>query len=144
MVRAKRMSAIVIGLIAVLMIMSGCHKKTPEERAEDVVQHLASKLDLNDSQKARLEKIKHEFLVRRPDMQAMHEDTVRRANAMMRSAQVDQSEVNALITKNGRMLDDYSRFVGQKFTEIHDMLTPEQRNKLVELIEDHMKKHRMY
>jgi hypothetical protein len=35
-------------------------------------------------------------------------------------------------------MNDIMRFVFAKFTEIHDMLTPEQREKLVVMIETHM------
>jgi len=134
-----KLSMLVMLTVLLTFVMAGCYKKTPEQRAEDMVQHLVTNLDLNDVQKAKLEKIKDEMLARRPEMIALQEETVKEANALMRSPQVDQTKLNALLDKNQKRIDEYARFIAAKFTEIHDMLTPEQRDKLVALVEKHMR-----
>jgi Spy/CpxP family protein refolding chaperone len=121
----------------VVLILSGC-TRTPEQRAEHMVKYLASELKLDDSQKARFDKIKDEFLIKRPEMIKMREETVREANDLMRSAEIDKTRLNALVDKNQTQANDMMRFVAAKFTEIHDILTPEQREKLVVMIETHM------
>jgi len=134
---------LLVALTAATMLMvTGCYKKTPEQRAEDVVQRLATTLELDATQTSKLEKIKDEFLARRPALVAMREDTIKEANALMRSPQIDQERLNALLEKDRQIMDDYVRFVAAKFTEIHDMLTPAQREKLVTEIEKHMKERR--
>lgn len=138
MLKRKFMVLVVLTALVVLMV-AGCYKKTPEQRAEDVVQRIAATLELDASQTAKLEKIKEEFLARRPDMLNMREETVKEANALMRSPQIDQARLTALLEKNQKTVDDYVRFVAAKFTEIHDMLTPAQREKLVTVIEKHMR-----
>jgi Spy/CpxP family protein refolding chaperone len=67
---------------------------------------------------------------------------VKEANDLMRSADIDKSRLNALLEKNQTQANEMLRFVFSKFTEIHDMLTPEQREKLVTMIEHHMKNKR--
>lgn len=119
------------------LVVTGCYR-TPEQRAEHFVQHMAKELKLNDAQKAQLEKIKDEFLARRPEMATLREETVKEANELMRSAEIDKAKLDALTAKNQAQADDMIRFVSAKFTEIHDMLTPEQRDKLVTMIEKHM------
>jgi len=57
---------------------------------------------------------------------------------MMRSAEIDKTRLNALLDKNEAQMNEMMRFVADKFTEIHDMLKPEQREKLVTMIEKHM------
>jgi Spy/CpxP family protein refolding chaperone len=138
----KSKKVIIIALAAVAaVILSGCFR-TPEQRAEHMVKHLASELKLNDSQTAQLEKIKDEILARRPGMTNMREETVKEANELMRSAEIDKTRLNALVDKNQAQMNDLAQFVSAKFTEIHDMLTPEQREKLVTMIEHHMEKRR--
>jgi Spy/CpxP family protein refolding chaperone len=132
----KSRKFIMIAVIAAL-ILGGC-SRTPEQRAEHMVKYLASELKLDDSQKAQFEKIKDEFLTKRPGMIKMREETVREANDLMRSAEIDKTRLNALVDKNQTQANDMMRFVAAKFTEIHDMLTPEQREKLVVMIETHM------
>ena len=135
--KSKKLMIIAMTTIAVL-ILSGCFR-TPEQRAEHMVKHLAAELKLSDSQTAQLEKIKDEFLARRPGLTKMREETIKEANDMMRSAEIDKTRLNALEEKNQTQVNDFMRFVFAKFTEIHDMLTPEQREKLVAMIESHMK-----
>jgi Spy/CpxP family protein refolding chaperone len=132
---------IILLTAAAVLILSGCYR-TPEQRAESMVKHLAAKLQLDDSQMARLEKIKDEFLAIRPKLTKMREETIKEANELMRSAEVDKMRLNALVDKNQAEMNDTIRFVFDKFSEIHDMLTPEQREKLVVMIEAHMKDKR--
>lgn len=132
-----------IANLAVLMalsalIVTGCYR-THEQRAEYFVKRMAAELKLNDTQKAQMEKIKDEFLARRPEMAKLREESVKEANELMKSPEIDKARLNALIEKNTSHLDDFVRFVFAKFTEIHDMLTPEQRDKLVIMVEKHMK-----
>jgi len=119
------------------LVIAGCYR-TPEQRAEHFVKHMASELKLNDAQTAQLEKIKDEFLAKRPEMARMRDESVKEANELMRSPEIDKSRLNALIEKNTAQADDMIRFISAKFVEIHDMLTPEQREKLVSHIEKYM------
>jgi Spy/CpxP family protein refolding chaperone len=130
--------------LAVLMALSalvvaGC-SRTPEQRAEHFVKHMASELKLNDTQRAQLEKIKDEFLARRPKMEKLREESVKEANELMLSAEIDKSKLDALVRKNTAQLDDFVHFIFAKFAEIHDLLTPEQRVRLVSLIEKRMER----
>ena len=135
--KSKKFIVIVLTTVVSALILSGCYR-TPEQRAEYMVKHLAAELKLNDSQTAQLEKIKDEFLTMRPGMTKMREETVKEANELMRSAEIDKTRLNALVEKNQTQVNDLIRFVSAKFTEIHDLLTPEQREKLVVMIEKHM------
>jgi Spy/CpxP family protein refolding chaperone len=134
----KSRKFIVILMAAITaMILTSCYR-TPEQRAESMVKHLAAELKLDSSQTAKLEKIKDEFLTMRPGMINMRAETVREANDLMRGAEIDKARLNALVDKNQVKMNEMIRFVADKFTEIHDMLTPEQREKLVLMIEKHM------
>jgi Spy/CpxP family protein refolding chaperone len=133
----SRIFIIFAAAAAAMLMLGGCYR-TPEQRAEHMVKYLASELKLDDNQKAQFEKIKDEFLAKRPDMIKMREETVREANDMMRSAEIDKTRFNALVDKNQTQANDMMQFVASKFTVIHDMLTPEQREKLVVMIEKHM------
>ncbi len=119
------------------LVATGCYR-TPEQRAEYFVKHMASELKLNDSQTAQLEKIKGEFLARRPEMAKLREESLKEANALMTSPEIDKTRLDALVQKNTTQLDDFVRFIFAKFSDIHDMLTPEQRVKLVSIVEKHM------
>jgi Spy/CpxP family protein refolding chaperone len=136
----KKRTALVLALAAaVVLVFGGCYR-TPEQRAEHIVKRIASDLDLNEAQKAHLDRIKDEFLAKRPEMKKMREETVREANAFMRSPEIDKAKLNDLTARNQAQVSDMVGFVSAKFAEIHDMLTPEQREKLVSHIEKYEKR----
>jgi Spy/CpxP family protein refolding chaperone len=126
-------------LFAVIaLVVAGC-SRTPEQRAECYVKYMVKELKLDDAQKAKLEKIKDEFLAKRPEMIKTREETVKEANELMRSAEIDKARLDALAAKSQTHANDMVGFIASKFTEIHDLLTPDQREKLVAHIEKHMK-----
>lgn len=132
MLRGKTASIVVVtALIALLLAqVTGCCYRTPEQRAEHVVKHMVKTLKLDAAQTERLEKIKDEFLAKQAGMRSMRKESIKEAKEMMMSPQIDQTTLNAHIEKIQTQTNDLIRFVFSKFTEIHDMITPEQRNKL--------------
>jgi protein CpxP len=134
----RRYSWMLVLLTLAFLVLTGCYR-TPEQRAERFVNYMASELKLNDTQKAQLGKIKEEFLAKRPELTKLREDSVKEANELMRSSEIDKARLDALVKKNKTEADDMIGFVFAKFSEIHDMLTPEQREKLVTHIEKHHK-----
>lgn len=136
----KKFSIITIAMAALAaLVLSACYHRTPEQRADHLVKRMTAELSLNDAQKVQLEKIKNEFLARRSETK-LREETVKEANELMRSAEIDKNRLNALVEKSQAQANDMINFITAKFTEIHDMLTPEQREKLVKHIEEHMQK----
>jgi Spy/CpxP family protein refolding chaperone len=134
----KRSIILIVMAVLAALVLTSCYHRTPEQRAEYVVKRMAEELSLTDVQKAQLEKIKNEFLARRAEMPKLREATVKEANELMRSADIDKTRLNALVANTQAQANDMISFVSAKFTEIHDMLTPEQREKLVRHIEEHM------
>ncbi len=127
--------------LSATLVLGGCYQ-SPEKRAEHFVKHMAEELKLNDAQTAHLEMIKDEFLAKRPEMVRMREETVKEANDLMKSPEIDKTKLNDLTEKNIAHADEMIRFISAKFVEIHDMLTPEQRERLVSQIEKYMSHRR--
>ena len=131
-----------IGIVALAaLVMTGCHHASPEQRADRVVQHLVSTLNLDAAQTEKLQKMKAGFLAQRPEMAKMRAETMADVKEMMLSQKVDEARLNSRREKVQAHADDMIRFVFSKFTELHDLLTPEQRAKLVAEMEKHAEKH---
>ena len=136
--RGKKHVILTVALTALLAVLvAGCCHRTPEQRAEHMVQHLISTLKLDAAQSAQLEKMKEEFLAKRSDMIKMRQESMNDLKEMMISPQLDQARLNMRTQKIQENTSDLIRFVSAKFAELHDMLTPEQRSKLVEEMEKH-------
>jgi Spy/CpxP family protein refolding chaperone len=120
----------VLMTVLLALVISGCCHRTPEQRAEHVVKHLVETLKLDAVQTEKIEKIKDEFLAKQAGIRNMREESIKEAREMMMSPQIDPAALNAHIEKKQAQTNDLIRFVFAKFAEIHDMLTPEQRNKL--------------
>ncbi len=135
----SRYILLIVVLMAALapLVVSGCCHRSPEQRAEHLVRNLVTTLKLDANQTAKLEKIKEEFLARRPDMMKMREESFNDIKEMMLSPQLDQARLNARTEKIQAHADELIRFLSAKFAELHDVLTPEQRRKLVEEMEKH-------
>ena len=140
--KSKYYGVLTIGLIVLLAFgAAGCYRKTPEQRAERVVRHLVSTLSLDAAQAAKLEKMKEEFLAQRPELQKLRAESMADFKELMLGPEIDQSRLNGRREKVQAHTGDMLQFLFTKFMELHDMLTPEQRGKLVAMMEKHAERH---
>lgn len=132
--------AAVIVLILLALILSGCARfrhLSPEERAERTVEFLAEKLELDQYQHTQIEKIKGELLTKRAEMKAHRKETFDQIIALLRQDEIDEDEYQILIQKHQEHAKGVIAFFGDKFAEFHALLTPEQRTKVVDIMEKH-------
>ena len=134
----------VFAVLIVALTVAGCYRKTPEERAERVVSEITKKLDLNDTQKAKLEAMKREFLAKGQEMKKTREEIYDQMIGFMRSPSIDQAALASSVEKGKVRLDDLNSFLFAKFTEFHDMLTPDQREKAAKEMEHWKEKYKEY
>jgi hypothetical protein len=132
------MPVAVIGFLVMSgIIFGGCIRKrimcsTPEQRAEFAVNRISSSLDLTKEQVEKLNKIKDEILARiksRPsDREAVHKELI----GMVKSDKLDKNMVEDFINKREAKIKELKPFLIDKLVEFHYILTPEQRNRVVE------------
>lgn len=123
---------------------TGCYRKSPEQRAEGIVKAITDKLDLNESQKARLDAMRQEFLAKRPAMKKTREETFDRLITMMRASSLDKSSIASLAEQNKAQADDLIGFLFSKYSEFHAMLSPGQREKAAQEMERWREKYREF
>ncbi len=118
-----------VGVLAATVSVSGCSRKSPEQRADRMMGEIAAKLDLNDQQREKMNEMEQELLARIPAMQQTRQETYNQMITLMRSSLVDQNRLNQLAAKNRASADELISFIFSKYAEFHDLLTPEQRKK---------------
>ncbi len=132
--------SVIVSFIAGLFFLSGCHKRrlcgmSIENKAEFIFKRVSRKLDLNDSQKARLDDIKDEIVVK---IKEQHKDRLKMKDtvlSLLKSDSLDKKQVNDIITKMHAKREAMRPFVVDKIVEIHSILNKEQKDKLANKLE---------
>ncbi|MBF0352192.1 MAG: Spy/CpxP family protein refolding chaperone [SAR324 cluster bacterium] len=123
--------------------LAGC-RKTPEKRAEWVVDHIADELELTEEQSGHLNQIKTEFLEKRTQWTSVHKNVMDLAVEQMKAETVEQEKWDQLVGNTQQKTGDAIEFFRQKYVEFYQMLTPEQRMKAAELMEKHRERIEKY
>lgn len=128
-------------LISGVALFSGCRRSGYSHKAEFMVDYISETLDLNESQQAQLDQIKDELMAKAQQMHADKESLHEEMVAQLRSEEIDQVRVKALIAGHRAKMDEIVDLVVARLGEFHRTLTPEQKEKLIAKIETFKKWH---
>jgi len=108
---------------------AGCHhhRHDPAHRAEWVTKKIASELDLNDAQKAKLEAVKLEFLAVHERNKKQRLETLDFALTQIRAKELDTAKIQQMLEQRHKQWIDAAPSVLKKAAEFHASLTDEQR-----------------
>jgi uncharacterized membrane protein len=142
MVRKASYIALIAVLFSGLLVFTGCRRNTPQKGAAFMVDYMAEVLDLNDVQMETLEQIKEEILEKaeqlRADGKAMHKE----AMVQLGSDVIDKEQLKKAIANHRARMDEMVDLAVDRLAEFHQMLTPDQKTKLVSKLEKFEKWHR--
>ena len=128
-------------LISGLGLFGGCRRSAHDHKAEFMVDYISETLDLDDSQKAQLNQIKNELMAKVRQMRAGKDSMFEELVAQLRSEEIDQARVKALIAERRAQMDEFVDLLVVRLAEFHKTLTQEQKDKLVAKIETFKKWH---
>jgi len=128
-------------LISGVALFSGCRRHSHGHKAEFMVDYISETLDLNESQQAQLDQIKDELMEKAQQMHADKESMHAELVAQLRSEEIDQMRVKAVIAEHRAQMDEILDLVVLRLSEFHKTLTPEQKEKLIAKIETFKKWH---
>ena len=138
----KGLSILLVGiLISGLGLFGGCRRSAHDHKAEFMVDYISETLDLDDSQKAQLNQIKNELMAKVRQMRAGKDSMFEELVAQLRSEEIDQARVKALIAERRAQMDEFVDLLVVRLAEFHKTLTQEQKDKLVAKIETFRKWH---
>ena len=138
----KGLYILLIGmLVSGAALFSGCRRHSHGHKAEFMVDYISEALDLNESQQAQLGQIKDELMAKakgmHADKESMHEEIV----VQLRSEEIDQVRVKAVIAEHRAQMDEIIDLIVVRLAEFHKTLTAEQKEKLIAKIETFKKWH---
>ncbi len=140
MKRTKWHKTLIILLIAGVFTFAGCsrhhERHSGGHKTERVLSYAADKLDLNDSQRVQLKETLSSMEQSRQDM---HDDGSLREAVVkeLSNERIDTVRLEALVTEHMDRIEETIKGHLSEIAELHASLTPEQRERLVEVIEDH-------
>ncbi len=138
----KGLHILMIGmLISGVAMFSGCRRHSHDHKAEFMVDYISETLDLNESQQVQLDQIKDDLMAKARQMHADKESMHGELVAQLRSEEIDQVRVMAVIAEHRAQMDEIVDLIVDRLAEFHKTLTPEQKEKLVSKIETFKKWH---
>ena len=144
MLKAKKSVFLILLLVAGLVFFSGCRRHGPGHGAEFMVDYVAETLDLDDAQRAKLESIKDELLQKHEEMRTDKEAMHAQAKVLLLSDHIDETAVRAMVNEHRERMNSAIDLVITRFIEFHNMLTPEQKAKLVSKLEQFENYHHKF
>ena len=143
-----KFSMVTMVVATMLGAMSGCaysfKHKSPQERADWLVNKLSDELKLNDAQLGKLNVLKDELLTMRGDYRKKRSETKLAIGEMLSQPTLDQTRALALIRERTQEVNEKAPRVVSAFAAFYDSLTPEQQKKVHDEVTKQMKRHHGY
>jgi len=156
--------SIIFFLIMGMILNTGCCKREPEQtraypmrkpqqplverRAHSMINRFSRDVNLTDEQEAAINKIKDEIFAKqkeaREEARKNRDKLKNEIITLVKSDKIDKEQIQKIlrneevIREKGEMID----FLAEKLLQIHDLLTPEQREKIAKKIENFEVKNR--
>lgn len=138
---------LLIGLLVVTLIeVPACRRKRPPhpgKRFDRLLDHLTEDLGLTPAQRDEVESLRRGLKKRRREMHRHRRGHMQNIIALVRRDRVSVEEVRELDRAMERHHDEQKKFVIERFVRIHASLSPEQRKRLADRLEEvHRRKMR--
>ncbi|MEC9282912.1 MAG: Spy/CpxP family protein refolding chaperone [Bdellovibrionota bacterium] len=123
-------------LLSTGLAFTACHShKGPGKKAEKVVSVIKDKLELNESQTAKLEKIKTEFINQRKSRKGEKQEKINIVKQQVLATSLDDNIAKNLLKERHQQQEaDFDKFYGL-IKDFHSSLSPDQKKELLGLIE---------
>lgn len=145
-----RKRKIIIGAVLVMFIITGVagfgfargfyYKHRGDGPWGFMIGKIAGELDLNDQQKAEVEKIRDEIKAKMESNKPDRNNDMAEMEQMFRSDSFDKQKALDLMKQNDAKRDEMRSFMLDEVAKFHSILTPEQRNKAVDKMKEFRQK----
>jgi Spy/CpxP family protein refolding chaperone len=146
----KKMVVVTSVLVAALMLIGGAsllyahfgHQGGPGSRSADerfawISERLSKRLDLNDAQRQEVQSIVKELGEKRNELHGLRSKGREELLTILRAENVDQNRVKQLVAEHKQVIGDLITSATDRLTDFAATLSPEQRARLAEAIEEH-------
>ncbi len=135
-------AGVAVILVGTTLVACGFHAKTPQERADYMVNKITKKLDLAPIQVAELEKLSSTLLEVRSEFSGQRETLHNTIDQLLSQPTLDQQRLVDLIKSQTEIVNQKAPVVVASAAEFYNSLTPEQQARLKEKVQSHRDEHR--
>jgi Spy/CpxP family protein refolding chaperone len=156
MKKKKSRIAIITILVIGLLFLAACHPRhsyhfhgpskyrSPQKRVAWLKEEIADRLELDDTQKVRLDEITVDLIDSGKEMHAVRASIRQTVISEFRKDEISKENLIQVFSENKAKFDDMISMFTDRLVEFHQMLRPEQRAKLVAEIEKHHERWEKY
>ncbi len=138
MKRITKISLIVAGAVLVVSSFSGCaHFRSPENRAQWMVEKVTDKLELTEPQQSKLQTLSDEMLSTRKTMKQQFGETREQMVTLFDQPTLDQDRALTIVQTHTQLVDERAAVVVAAFADFYDVLNSEQQTKIREFMQEH-------
>lgn len=141
----KKRNKIIIAAVTSVAILGGVaacgHHRSPEERADYMVEKVTSKLELTDAQVVELEQLKDELLSVRKSWLEERETVHNQVDNLLSQSTLDQQQVLNLVRERTDSINQKAPQVVTALAGFYDSLDPDQQAMLREKVQEHKESH---
>ncbi|MDZ4710861.1 MAG: Spy/CpxP family protein refolding chaperone [bacterium] len=101
-----------------------------------IIERLTENLNLTESQKAQVERIREQIKQKMETNKPDHENDAEAFAGEFKKDKLDINKLKEFAQKKEQKHDEMKEFMMEKIVEFHDILTPDQRNQAVENMKD--------
>ncbi len=142
MFKKRLLIAGIIALLAMASVASGCrHHSTPEEKMDRVIEYLTDDMNLTGEQLELLDKLKEDLILELEDVHTARKGAHDIIITQIESDVMDQQQVMAAIEGVRTEIGDALSLAVARLADFHQTLTPEQKEQLIEQLDDLKKLH---
>jgi protein CpxP len=141
----KRSAKVLVMALGLMGLATACHfNKTPQEKANYITGKVQKKLDLNEEQKAKLDKLADKVVKLHSENKGTKEVFYQDVKKLVLQNEVKEEEVRALMERKRTHIEAILPQVLPEILEFHASLDLNQKEKLVSLMEKFKKRHRKF
>ncbi|OGG94036.1 MAG: hypothetical protein A2508_05685 [Candidatus Lambdaproteobacteria bacterium RIFOXYD12_FULL_49_8] len=140
--RCKKTKSILFLVVLVVLVgaagcaFAGWFKKKPEERAQHMVNHIAKELKFDDAQKAQLTNLAQDILSQTEPMRKERGQKLDLLIGQVRSGQIDKVVLKEELARKQAQFTQVADLGIDRLSDLYQTLSPEQRQLLVEHLEE--------
>ena len=136
-------TSIVLAALIGLAVAGGHHwygGRSAEDRAEFVKNRISRTLELDETQRATLDRMADDLLAERDRMKAQRNEFRQRFFDVLNQEQVAAEDLVLLFEEKKPQIDRWMQLAADNIAEFHAILTPQQRERLITEIRNHHEK----